>query len=307
MSWTKDDIPALDGKTAIVTGATSGLGFETARSLALAGAHVVLGVRDEGKGRRSISQIQASNPSARVTTLPLDLTSLASIERFSQAFQSAFGKLHILINNAGVGSADEDLTQDGFPRIMGVNHLAHFALTGSLIHRLLAIQHARIVTVTSQVYKNSSIDLNGLRTPNANSYGSSKLANLLFSFELQRRLSKLSTTVISLAAHPGAGRTEGVEQLLRQSSNPLFKIAFGFFVRRVMQSAEMGALNALRAATDPKATGGELYGPNGFLSLRGHPEASFPNLDKRLREMARELWRRSLDLTAVRYEALNKD
>ncbi len=297
---------SLYGKVAIVTGATSGLGYETARGLLSFGMHAVLGVRDLERGERIASKLRYEYPSASVTPLYLDLASLASIKEFSAGFQSSFDRLDLLINNAGIGDRDEELTQDGFPRIMGVNHLGHFALTGALITKLIETASARIVTMTSQVYKNSTIDLDGITTKNVNGYGSSKLANLLFSLELQRRLSAVGSHTLSVAAHPGASRTEGVEHMLEQSTNPALKLFFGLFVRHVMQSAEAGALNPLHAASDPDAKGGELYGPDGFLAIRGHPVASRPSVNASTIKLAADLWERSAKLTGVTYEVLSE-
>ncbi|MEO1647805.1 MAG: oxidoreductase [Pseudomonadota bacterium] len=302
----RSEMLSLHGKMAIITGATSGLGYETVRSLLSFGAHAVLGVRDMEKGERIASKLRYEHPSVTVTPLHLDLASLSSIKDFAAQYESSFERLDILINNAGIGADDDTLTDDGFPRIMGVNHLGHFALTGALIAKLLDTPRARIVTMTSQVYKNSSIKLDGITKTNVNGYGASKLANLLFTLELQKRLTSVGSRTLSLAAHPGASRTEGVEQMLGNSTNPVFRLFFGFFVRNVMQSAEAGALNLLHAAADPDATGGDLYGPSGFLAIRGDPVSSRPSLDASTKKLASDLWERSANLTGVTYETLSE-
>lgn len=299
MDWTTENIPSLEGKIAIVTGANSGLGLEITRVLALKGAEVILAVRNMEKGRRALERLIDLLPNAKLTTMHMDLGSIDSIKGFYSNFKDKYNRLDLLINNAGLGDADDSTkkTKDGFGWVMGINHMGHYVLTLLCLELLLLTPNSRVVTMTSGVYKNSNLNPDTFYFDNKGMYGPSKLANLLFALELQRRLSSLGTTVKSLAAHPGASRTEGVVQLLQKNNNPFFKLLFGFFVNKVMQSKEMGALGALRAATDHTAEGGQLYGPGGLLSIRGYPKVNRITGKAKSAKLAKLLWERTGDLT----------
>jgi NAD(P)-dependent dehydrogenase (short-subunit alcohol dehydrogenase family) len=291
MSWTAADIPDQTGKTAVVTGANSGLGFAIARELALAGASVVLAVRDTGKGERAAAQI-----GDRTRVERLDLADLASVRSFAEQFE---GSLDLLVNNAGVMASPRRLTADGFESQFGTNHLGHFALTGLMLAKLLDAVDPRVVTMSSGAHRFGWIrfdDLQGERRYNNwLAYGQSKLANLLFAFELDRRAGgKLK----SIAAHPGYAATN------LQFAGPAHwyeRLAMALTNRLIAQSAEMGALPALYAATAPDVPGGSFVGPDGFLEQRGYPHLVSAAGKAYDQNAARRLWEVSEELTGVRY------
>src|SRR6266851_4843855 len=258
--WTSGDVPGQQGRLAVVTGANTGLGFETARVLAARGASVVLAVRDTEKGKRAAARIARTAPGADVMVQPLDLTCLDSVRAAAGELRATHPRIDLLVNNAGVMFPPRQATRDGFELQFGTNHLGHFALTGLLLEQMLPVPGSRVVTVSSLAHRLRARinfdDLQSERTYNrVAAYGQSKLANLLFTYELARRLSGAGTT-IAVAAHPGLAATE----LTRNSS-----AASAFSYARVSQTAAMGALPVLRAATDPGVLGGQYYGPGGFL------------------------------------------
>ncbi|ACU71530.1 short-chain dehydrogenase/reductase SDR [Catenulispora acidiphila DSM 44928] len=294
-------MPDQTGRVAVVTGATSGIGLETARVLAERGAKVVLACRSAEKGRAAAAGIAAGLPTsvaAEPEVVELDLGSLASVRRAAEELREQHPQIDLLINNAGVMDVPFGTTEDGFELHLGINHFGHFALTGLLLPRLMAAPDARIVTVSSLVHTRGRIDFDDLGyhrayKPDA-AYCRSKLANLLFTFELQRRLAAAGLPAVALAAHPGFSRTE----LFRHESFVLkaAMLAVGPFM---MQSAAMGALPTLRAAADPHALGGTYYGPGGRKEQTGHPivvEASRAAHDD---EAQRRLWAESEKLTDV--------
>jgi NAD(P)-dependent dehydrogenase (short-subunit alcohol dehydrogenase family) len=279
-----------------VTGANTGLGFETARALAGHGAAVVLACRDTGKAERAAGSIREAAPQAAVSVLGINLASLASVREAAARLRSAHPRIDLLINNAGVMMPPYTRTGDGFELQLGVNHLAHFALTGLLLEPLLAAPAARIVTVSSNGHRIGRLYFDDLaferRYLRMRSYGQSKLANLLFTYELQRRLAAAGSPVTALAAHPGASATELERNL------PLW-MAWGRWLPH--QSAARGALPQLRAATDPAARGGEYYGPDGRGETAGNPvrvQSSARSLDAGAQ---RRLWDVSEKLTGVTY------
>jgi NAD(P)-dependent dehydrogenase (short-subunit alcohol dehydrogenase family) len=293
--WTTADIPAQAGRTAVVTGANTGLGLETAKALAGRGAHVVLAVRDIEKGKRAADEIAVAHPDAAVTVQSLDLGSLHSIRAAAEELKAAFPRIDLLINNAGVMYPPKQTTEDGFELQFGTNHLGHFALTGLLLDNLLATPQSRVVTVSSQGHRILAAihfdDLHWERSYNrAAAYGQSKLANLLFTYELQRRLDGRDT--IAVAAHPGLSNTELMRHLhLPSALNPLVGLA--------TQSPAVGALPSLRAATDPQVRGGQYYGPAGLGETRGYPKLVGSSAQSRDTELARRLWTVSEELTGV--------
>jgi len=296
--WTTSSIPSQKGRTAVVTGANTGLGFETASALAAAGAHVVLTARDIKKGEAAADRIAAATRGASLEVRKLDLGSLESVRTAATELKTAHPRIDLLINNAGVMYTPEGRTADGFELHFGTNHLGHFALTGLLLDTLLPVKGSRVVTVSSLGHRNRADihfdDLNLERGYNrVAAYGQSKLANLLFTYELQRRLAAAHATTNVLAAHPGGSSTN-----LGQHLNPVSE----FFVMRLMsQSPAMGALPSLRAATDPAATGGQYYGPNGLGGVRGNPEVARSSHKSHDVELARRLWTVSEKLTGVSY------
>jgi NAD(P)-dependent dehydrogenase (short-subunit alcohol dehydrogenase family) len=297
--WTTADIPDQSRRIAIVTGANTGLGFETAEALAARGAHVVLAVRNLEKGKEAASRITAAHPGADVTLQELDLGSLESVRSAATALRSTYDHVDLLINNAGLMYPPKGTTTDGFELQFGTNHLGHFALTGLLIDRLLPVAGSRVVTVSSIGHRlNAAIhfdDLNWERSYNrVAAYGQSKLANLLFTYELQRRLASHGTT-IATAAHPGGSDTD----LMRHLPSALqFALPA---LRPLFQSAAMGAQPTLRAATDPGVLGAEYYGPDGPGGIRGHAKLVPSSDQSHDADLQRRLWTVSEELTGVVY------
>jgi NAD(P)-dependent dehydrogenase (short-subunit alcohol dehydrogenase family) len=300
-TWTTEDIPDQSGRTAVVTGANTGLGFETAKALAAHGASVVLAVRSLDKGERAAAAIAAAAPDADLTVQRLDLSSLDSVREAAAELQAGHDRIDLLVNNAGVMYTPPGTTADGFELQFGTNHLGHFALTGLLLDRLLAAPGSRVVTVSSIGHRiRSRIDFDDVAAPRRYSrvaaYGRSKLANLLFTYELQRRLAEAGASTIAVAAHPGGSNTE----LARNSPRPL-RVLNDAFGSLVTQSAAMGALPTLRAATDPSVVGGQYYGPGGFRELRGHPIVVASSRRSHETETQQRLWAVSEQLTGVTY------
>jgi NAD(P)-dependent dehydrogenase (short-subunit alcohol dehydrogenase family) len=301
-SWTTAQIPDQTGRTAIVTGANSGLGLVTARELARHGASVVLACRDMHKGADAVREITAADPGARVELSELDLGDLSSVEAFAQAFgDRGTAGLDLLINNAGVMAPPRRQTADGFELQLGTNHLGHFALTGRLIGRMQGRADARVVTLSSNAHKMGRLDFADLQSERGYrrwaAYGQSKLANLMFALELDRRLRASRSTVKSVAAHPGYAATN-----LQYAAPP----ALDRMVMRVgnllmAQSAEMGALPTLYAATEPGLEGGSYVGPDGIGEFRGRPHLSSPTRAARDPDVASRLWEVSEELTGVRF------
>ena len=298
--WTIADIPDQSGRTAVVTGANTGLGFETAKALAACGARVVLAVRNLDKGKEAAAAIAAASPGADVSLQELDLGSLASVRSAADELKSSLDRIDLLINNAGLMYPPKGTTADGFELQFGTNHLGHFALTGLLVDRLVSAPGSRVVTVSSVGHRiNAAIhfdDLNWERSYNrVAAYGQSKLANLLFTYELQRRLAPHGTT-IAAAAHPGGSDTE----LMRHMPSAL-QLAMPVFRQVLFQSADMGALPTLRAATDPGVLGGQYFGPDGPGGFRGHPKLVPSSDQSHDLDLQRRLWTVSEELTGVVY------
>jgi NAD(P)-dependent dehydrogenase (short-subunit alcohol dehydrogenase family) len=296
--WDSSNIGTQNGRVAIVTGSSSGIGFEAARVLAERGARVVLAVRNMTKGIAAMGRIRAQHEHADVVVMELDLALLDSVKEFTAAFKRKFDRLDLLINNAGVMIPPYGRTADGFELQMGTNHLGHFALTGQLLDRLLATAGARVVNVSSMAHRYGNIDFEDLhwekRTYRASrAYGDSKIANLYFTQELQRKLRDAGSDLLVTAAHPGWTATD----LQRHSGT--FDFLNGFFA----QSPAMGALPTLRAALDADARGGEFYGPDGFMQMRGYPVLVQPNDRAREVDTAIALWDVSTRLTGVDFDA----
>lgn len=302
--WTADDLPDLTGKVAIVTGANSGIGFEAARELARKGAATVLACRSVERGQRALDALRAALPAADAVLMELDLASLDSIGRFAGAFRERHERLDILANNAGIMAVPYARTADGFESQMGVNHLGHFALTGQLIDLIAATPGARVVNVSSLAHRNVSMDFGNLLYENGGyspmrAYGRSKLANLLFTHELQRRFDAAGVDTLALGAHPGFSETGLAVHLRRGWQAPVMLL-----IALLSQSAARGALPTLRAAADADARGGQFYGPRGFMGIRGLPVAVEPNAAARDEAVARRLWDASERLTGVGYARL---
>ena len=301
-TWTEGSVPTQTGRTAVVTGGNTGIGFEAARVLAARGASVVLAVRNLDKGRDAAARITAATPGADVTVQHLDLSSLSSVRDAAEELRASRDRIDVLINNAGLMYPPRGETADGFELQFGTNHLGHFALTGLLLDRLLPVAGSRIVTISSVGHRiRAAIHFDDLqwerRYDRVAAYGQSKLANLLFTYELQRRLAAAGTsTTIAVAAHPGFSNTE----LTRNLPVPM-RLANAVLSRFVSQSAAMGALPTLRAATDPAAVGGQYYGPGGFREVVGHPVIVQSSAQSHDADLQRRLWAVSEELTGVTY------
>ena len=307
--WTVSDIPRLDGRLAVITGANSGLGLETAIALAGAGASVVLACRDEARGSEALEKINAVHPDATVSVERLDLADLSSIRAFATRFSGRHDGLDILVNNAGVMAIPHRVTTDGFEMQFGTNHLGHFALTGLLLDRLLARPGARVVTVSSTAARVGRIrfdDLQGERRYGKwSAYGQAKLANQLFALELDRRARGVGADLISVAAHPGYADTNLQSVGPRMSGSDLMERLSGLGNRVMAQPAAAGALPSLYGATAPGVTGGRYFGPDGLFQTKGHPKP-LPFLSAAKNpDTAWRLWEVSEELTGVRFSALD--
>jgi NAD(P)-dependent dehydrogenase (short-subunit alcohol dehydrogenase family) len=302
--WTIANIPPQGGKLAAVSGATGGLGYQTAIRLAQAGAEVVLTGRNEAKGREAVSKIRNQFPDAKISFDVLDLASLASVADFARRFATAHASLDLLINNAGVMALPtRRTTADGFEMQFGTNYLGHYALTAQLLALLRRAHQPRVVSLSSIAHRTGFIqfsDLQGERFYSPwKAYNQSKLAMLMFALELQRRSDAAGWNLISTASHPGWARTDlfangpgfGLISVASQFAAPLFS-----------QSAESGALPTLFAATSPQAEGGGYYGPNGLYELRGPPAPARIMPQARDKAAAAKLWDVSQQLTGVSFE-----
>ncbi|TXI09858.1 MAG: SDR family NAD(P)-dependent oxidoreductase [Rhizobium sp.] len=307
--WTKQDIPSLKGKTAIVTGANSGLGLETSAELARAGATVIMACRDPRRAEGALAEVRSRAPKAKVSTMALDLADLKSIRAFAAAFKRKHKKLHILCNNAGVMHLPYQKTRDGFEMQMGTNHLGHFALTGLLFDLLDATPGARIVSVASVAHlftRGLNLnDINWERRPynKADAYGKSKLANLMFHYELTRRLKNAGSRAMSVAAHPGYSATN-IGFGSKEKTPRLKRLAMNVGNRLIAQPAHMGALPTLYAATVQHVQPGDYIGPDGwFMQFRGYPKNVAARPAARDPRQAAALWALSEELTGVKFLA----
>jgi len=293
-NWTNDQILNLDGKVFIVTGANSGIGYETSLALAEKGASVIMACRDIERAQHALEAINQAVSSNKLESIELDLANLQSIETFANSFISKYDRLDALINNAASTLPPRRVTEDGFEMQFGVNHLGHFALTGSLLNSLVATQ-------ASREHISGTIHWDDLMAEHSydrfEAYRQSKLANLLFSFELQRKLENVRLTTISVAAHPGTAATNWPDNL-----SGMEKTFFRIMIRLFTQNASMGALSVLYAAVDPNVNPGGYYGPE-------HDKKGYPT-ELRAAEVAydetnaKRLWQRSEELTGIKYEAL---
>jgi NAD(P)-dependent dehydrogenase (short-subunit alcohol dehydrogenase family) len=302
--WTAADVPSQAGRTAVITGASTGLGFETAKVLAQRGATVLMACRDVAKARQAADRIQAGAGRASLRIVHLDLARLASVREAASEIRATCPRLDLLINNAGVMAVPRSRSEDGFELTFATNHLGHFALTGLVLDRLLETTGSRIVTVSSIGHREGVMRFDDLQFDNGydawQAYYQSKLANLLFTYELQARLGPVGADTIALAAHPGNARTE-LWRWTPRSTQALYQPQLRMVTFWFAQSAPIGALPTLRAATDPDAAGGEYYGPPGRLQYTGYPvrvESS-----ARSHEVAAQhrLWDISERLTGVSY------
>ena len=305
-NWTAQDIPDLGGRTAVVTGASSGIGEEAASALAGKGAHVVLAVRDAGRGEATRDRILRRHPDGKVEVSLLDMADLASIRAFAARSVETLPHIDILLNNAGLGMQPvRATTTDGFERQFGTNHLGHFALTGLLVPALLKSAAPRVVTISSIAHRSGKLafdDLQGSQSyRGGRAYSQSKLANLVFALELDRRARSVQSRLASVAAHPGVSSTG----FMQATTMPGYVVAVSnVVVGLVGQDAAAGALPGLYAATMPEVQGGQYWGPDGVLEIRGRPAPARISAPARDRELATRLWRVSEELTGVQYPSL---
>ncbi|WP_409270140.1 oxidoreductase [Neobacillus sp. SCS-31] len=299
--WTTEDIKDVSGKTVIITGGNSGIGFEAARALAAKGAEVILAVRNMARGEAAAAKIIEESPKASVRLLHLNLSDQASIRKFVVEFSARYSSLDILINNAGIMMSPLSKTRDGFETQFGSNHLGHFALTGLLLNVLKNTPGSRVVTVSSLAAHNARIDFDNLDGSKGYKrykfYGQSKLANMLFGKELQIRLERNGHSMKSIICHPGVTHTNLASRNSGRDMNSLFRL----ISRAVTQPTAMGALPTLYAATEPSLLGGEYIGPDGKKKRKGYPRKD--SVIERIydSETAELLWSLSEELTGVVY------
>jgi len=295
--WTLEDIPSQNGRSAIVTGANTGIGYETARALARAGGNVILACRSSTRGQMAVERLASEGPPGRAEFALLDLADLDSVRAFAESYARSHDRLDLLINNAGVMIPPASKTKQGFELQFGVNHLGHFALTGHLLRLLLTTPSSRIVTVSSGAHRQGKMTFEDLQFARRRyrawaAYSQSKLANLLFTFELQRKLTAAQADLLAVAAHPGWAATD-----LQRHSRVIRAV-----IKYVAMSPQQGALPTLRAATAPDVKGGEYYGPDGFREAWGYPVRVGATREARSLEDAARLWAVSEELTGVRFD-----
>jgi NAD(P)-dependent dehydrogenase (short-subunit alcohol dehydrogenase family) len=307
--WTADDVPDQSGRTALVTGANSGLGFHTALQLGRHGARVLLTARDPGRGEQAIERARSAAPGAAFELVPLDLADLSSVRSAAADVASRIDRLDVLVNNAGVMAIPYQQTVDGFEKQLGTNHLGPFALTGELLPLLLAAPAARVVTVSSTAHRGASginfDDLQGERSYKPMAvYSQSKLANLLFTAELDRRARAAGAALLSVAAHPGLASTGLVRTRPGEPGRGVLYAFAGVAVKLLGQSDAAGAWPQLYAATMPGVLGGEYFGPGSLGEQRGHPKRVGRTAWASDQASAARLWQLSEELTGVTYDRL---
>lgn len=308
--WTADELPDLSERVIVVTGANGGLGFPVCRALARHGAHVIMACRSAERAAEAARRIEDDQDvPGRVEAWALDLASLRSIETFAERLGSQYDELHALCNNAGVMALPRRETVDGFEMQLGTNHLGHYALTGRLLPLLLATEGSRVVTVSSLMHRMGRIDFDDLqgqrRYSKWSAYSQSKLANLLFTYELQRRLSAAQVDTIAVASHPGYSNTNLQLEAARLAGSAFMGRIMATTSRMAAQSPEMGALPTLYALAAEDVHGGDYIGPGGPMQLRGYPTRVEPAAIAKDPELASRLWAVSQQLTGVRYDALS--
>ena len=304
MNWTIERISDLNGKVIIVTGGNSGLGYESVKAFAAKGAEVILASRSTVKGEEALAEILKDVPDGKIKVMQLDLGDLESVRNFTSAFKLGYKKLDVLLNNAGIMMTPYLTTKDGFEGQLGTNHLGHFALTGLLMDVLLNTPGSRVVNVSSGAHKSGEMDFSNLQFENGlgykpmKAYGRSKLSNLLFTYELQRKLEASKKDTIAAAAHPGIAMTNLANHLMGKF---LFKILTPLF-KMMAQDQAMGALPQIRASVDPDVKGSEYYGPDGKNEYKGYPVVVPSNEASHNLEDAARLWEESEKLTGVKFD-----
>jgi NAD(P)-dependent dehydrogenase (short-subunit alcohol dehydrogenase family) len=298
--WTAASLPPQSGRTIVITGANSGVGFEAAKLLAAKGATVVLACRDSGRATQASERIAAAVPAARLDVVTLDLASLASVSKAATELHGRHPRVDVLINNAGVMWAPQGITADGFETHLGTNHLGHFAFTGQVIDLLLPVAGSRVVVLSSPAHRAGRIDFDDLGPGQpyrrAAAYNRSKLANLLFAQMLNAKLAEAGAQTIAVAAHPGGARTE-----LNRHMPLLFRGRSWGLARPITHPADIGALSIARAAVDPGLAGGSYIGPGGWHEFTGYPVVLEPSERARDRDRQNRLWQESERLTGITY------
>ena len=300
--WTGAQMPLQTGKVMLITGANSGIGYQAAADLARHGAHVLLGVRNPAKGQDALGRLRREVPGASAEVVELDVASLQSIRSFAEVFLRREQALDVLINNAGVMALPKrEVTPDGFERQFGTNHLGHFALTGLLMPALGRASAARVVTVSSLAHIDGRIELDDLQSETGykpwNPYNNSKLANILFARELEKRARQAGLALLSIPVHPGVAKTN----IFLPSAADLKTRMIWLFSPIIMQDAAMGALPTEYAATAAEVRGGEYIGPDGMAEFKGYPKVVHPRPAALDEAMAKALWQKSEELTGVVY------
>ncbi|UCE41797.1 MAG: SDR family NAD(P)-dependent oxidoreductase [Candidatus Aminicenantes bacterium] len=294
--WDSNDIPDQKDRVVIVTGSSSGIGYQAAKVLTEKNATMIIAVRNQQKGNDAADKIKADNPNADVKVMELDLASLKSVHSFATKFKDSYSRLDLLINNAGVMMPPYSKTADGFELQFGTNHLGHFALTGLLIDLIIGTPESRIVNVSSSGHHYGDLNFDDLNWENRpykkmKSYGDSKLANIYFTYELQRRLDVNGSNTMVTASHPGWTATE-----LQRHVGVL-----DFLNHIFAQDITMGALPTLYAAVGPDVKGGDYYGPSGWKEMKGYPKKVESNELSHDKEIAQKLWEVSEELTGIKY------
>lgn len=308
-AWYDQNLTSQSGKTIIITGANSGIGYEAAKTLAKAGAEIIMACRNVEKAETAVDEMLSEVPQAKLQISELNLASLKSVKKFVKDFKAKYKKLDVLINNAGVMAIPRTETEDGFEMQLGVNHLGHFALTGQLIDLILKTKDSRIVNVASIAHKSGKFDWSDLMSEKKygrfSTYARSKLANLLFTIKLQQKLNQVKENVKAIAVHPGYSATNLQFQMVDFAESGFVKGIMsgfsGFMNSLIAQSAEMGSLPAVYAAVSDQVKGGSYYGPVGFNEMRGFPEENKYNPDIVKQEDANKLWVESEKLTGVKF------
>jgi NAD(P)-dependent dehydrogenase (short-subunit alcohol dehydrogenase family) len=304
MGWSSADIGDLCGTTFVVTGANSGLGLETTRQLVAHGARVIAGCRDVERSRKALTLPGPGGVDLR----EVDLADLSSVRNFAEVVKSDYATVDVLINNAGIMAVPRSLTVDGFERQIGVNHFGHFAMTGQLLTALLAAPNARVVNVSSAAHRMGTMNFDDLHGSKSYSrwaaYGQSKLANLLFTFELQRRFSSAGIEAIAVAAHPGYANTNLQYAHANETGRGYERFLAGLANHALAQSAAGGALPQLYAAVDANVRGGDYIGPSKFFESRGAPKVVQPDPKAHDEIASARLWDESVAATGVTYAAL---
>jgi NAD(P)-dependent dehydrogenase (short-subunit alcohol dehydrogenase family) len=305
--WNRNNIHDLTGKVIIVTGANSGIGFHDTKEFARKGASVVMGCRNMSKAQQAFDKIKREIPDAKIETIQLDLMSIKSIRNFSDQFMKKYDRLDVLVNNAGIMMQPYKKTLDGFESQMGTNHLGHFALTALLYDYLEKTKGSRIVNVSSVAHRSGNIDFENFMfekegTYNrSQSYSNSKIANLLFTYELDRRLKNADSTTTAVASHPGLSSTNLANHMMGGKVIGAILKALFFWI---LQSAAKGALPTIKAAVDPNVQGGQYFGPKGIFGgeIRGYPGVVQSNEKSHNEDDAKKLWDISEKLTGIKFD-----